>query len=170
MAKNLSGKKWSHKWAVVGCCVLPTCLQQLHYQNYLQQFQESKGHFNQIGVKSKCSTPTKLAQGNSLSSRILAIILLQNTFVARCYTLRHFFLSLKGNWSDSVATLPLLVCLILCWNEKEKQPRPFLHPNLQRVTNHEENAIKKFKHTLAKFCRTGTFIGKTIREFKSIGS
>ena len=35
MAKNLSGKKWSHKWAVVRCCVLHTCLQQLHYQNYL---------------------------------------------------------------------------------------------------------------------------------------
>ena len=72
-----------------------------------------------------------------------------------------FFFSLKGNWSDSVATLPSLVCLILCWNEKYKQLRSFLHPNLQRVTNHEQNAIKKFKHASAKLSCTGTLIGKT---------
>ena len=34
MAKNLSGNKWSDKWALVRCCILPICLQQLHYQNY----------------------------------------------------------------------------------------------------------------------------------------
>ena len=42
MAKNLSGKKWSHKWAVVRCCVLPTCLKQLHYQNYLSVSREQR--------------------------------------------------------------------------------------------------------------------------------
>ena len=35
-------KKLNHKRALVFCCILPICLQQLHYQNYLSQFQGSK--------------------------------------------------------------------------------------------------------------------------------
>ena len=58
----------------------------------IYQFQESKGYCNEIGVNSKCSTPTKLAQGNSLSSRILAMTFRKNTFVARCWILSLFFL------------------------------------------------------------------------------
>ena len=119
LAKNPSGKKWSHKWAVVRCCVWPTCLQQLHYQNYLPQLQESKGHFNQIGVKSKCSTPTKLAQGNSLSSRILAMTLLQNTFVARCYSLPPFFFLWRK--THRIQWIPCLHLLVWFFAETSKK-------------------------------------------------
>ena len=70
------------------------------------------------------------------------------------------FLSLKENWSDSVDTLHSLSCLILCWNEKEKQPRSFLHRNIPLLTNHEQTAAEKLRHTLAKLRRTGTLIGQ----------
>ena len=39
-----------YRRALVRCCVSPICLQQLHFQNYISQFQGSKGHFHQIGV------------------------------------------------------------------------------------------------------------------------
>ena len=58
----------------------------------------------------------------------------------------HFF-SFKETWSDSVDTLHSLACMIICWNEKEKQLWSFQHPNLARVTNHKENAVEKLKHT-----------------------
>ena len=66
-------------------------------------------------------TPTKLAEGKSVASY-------PHDFAAKhiCRKMLHsasFFLSLKENWSDSVDTLRSLSCLILCWNEKEKQLR-----------------------------------------------
>ena len=69
-----------------------------------------------------------------------------------------FYFSLKENWSDSVDTLRSLSCLILCWNEEEKHFRSFVHPNLSRVSNHDQAVM--LKHTLAKLSRTGTLIGQ----------
>ena len=40
--KTCRAKEESHRRALVRCCVLPICLQQLHYQNYLSQFQWSE--------------------------------------------------------------------------------------------------------------------------------
>ena len=71
-----------------------------------------------------------------------------------------FFYSLKENWSDSVDTLRSLASLILSWNEKEKQPRSFLHRNIPGITNHDQAAVEKLEHTLAKLRHTGTLIGQ----------
>ena len=62
-------------------------------------------------------------------------------------TLCVHFLSFKENWSYSADTLHSLACMIICWNEKEKQLWSFQHPNLPRVTNHKQNAVEKLKHT-----------------------
>lgn len=85
-------KEESHRRALVRCCVLPICLQHLHYQNYLSHFQGNEGIFYEIGVKLKCTTTTKLAERNSLSSRLLAMTFLKKLIVARCSTLPPFFL------------------------------------------------------------------------------
>ena len=109
-------KQKSHKWALVRCCVSPICLQEIYYHYYLLQFQGSEGHFDQIGVKIKSTTPTNLAEGKSIACH-------HHDFAAKhswCKMLHSasFFLSLKENWSDSVDTLRSFPCLILCWNEK----------------------------------------------------
>ena len=84
-------------------------------------------------------------------------------------TLCVHFLSLKENWSHSADTLHSLACMIICWNEKEKQLWSFQHPNLPRVTNHKQNAVKKLKHTWAKLGRTGTLIFQKCPKLNSIG-
>ena len=75
---------------------------------------------------------------------------LDKTHLSQDVTLCFLFLSLKENWSDSVDTLRSLVSLILCWNKKEKQVRSFLHRNIPWVTNHDQAAVEKLEHTLAK--------------------
>ena len=156
MAKNPSGKKWSHKWAVVRGCVLPTCLQQLHYQNYLSVLREQR-ILQWNWCKIKMQYPYQISTG-----KLSFVTYPRHDFHISCKMLNSapFFFSLKENWSDSVDTLRSLACLILCWNKKEKRLRSYLHPNLQPVTSHEQNAMKKFKHTLAKLSRTGTLIGQ----------
>ena len=64
------------------------------------------------------------------------------------------------NWSDSVDTLRSLASLILSWNEKEKQPRSFLHRNIPWITNHDQAAVENLEHTLAKLRHTGVRIGQ----------
>ena len=119
--KTCRAKEESHRRALVRCCVLPICLQQLHYQNYLSQFQWSERRTflsNQCKIEMHYLYQISRMQLSFVVS--LAMNSLKKTHLLRDVTLRLLFYSLKENWSDSVDTLRSLASLILSWNEKKK--------------------------------------------------
>ena len=86
--KTCRAKEESHRRALVRCCVLPICLQQLHYQNYLSQFQWSE---RRTFLSNQCKIEMHyLYQISRMQLSFVASLamnsLKKNTSVARCYT------------------------------------------------------------------------------------
>ena len=107
----------------------------------------------------KCHTPTELEERKSLPSSLLAMIFLQNTFLAGCYTLPPF-LFFEAKLIGFSGYLPFTCYSHSMLKRERKQLRSFLHQNIPWATNHEQTATQKLEDTLAKLRHTGTLIGQ----------